>query len=378
VAKRPDTDTDDDVREIVARYGRESIYAAAAYVTTEELGRAAWARTILTQAVMSRPVEVTIRRGPIPRPPKPAERPRGRPRRQIDRDRVRAALIDTEGRLREAARRCNLPLSTLQSYLAREPIPEHHYTYGHGLRPEHCDLLHASGIRPAVALARGYASSKLGLDIPIWDARGQQMWVQTRLDNPRKRSRRYRNGRGAHAVLDVCPYMRRMLFERERTLYVVESPRKADAGVSRGLACVAVQGAHMVCTDAAEWNHIGVDGRDVVIVFDGDAMLKPDVRASERRLWEFLTELGARVRVAVLPHAMGLDDYLASGRSVDDLAAQVTGYSEARPSSRPEYCGHVHCSRMLPARRWRGQTYCSPRCRPATSVAWCRPCQEGQ
>jgi hypothetical protein len=86
----------------------------------------------------------------------------------------------------------------------------------------------------------------------------------------------------------------------------------------------------MISYDREEWRYLGIDGREVVIAFDGDAAYKPDVRAAERKLWEFLTELGANVKVAKLPKDMGLDDFLASGRSVADLDDLVAGYAAAR------------------------------------------------
>lgn len=264
----------------------------------------------------------------LPEPTQPA-RTRGRPRRQIDRDLVVGGMQDALGNVRKAARSIGLPLSTLQEYLKREPVPEHIYAYGHGLRPDHCALLHRSGVSPDVARARAYQSGKLGLDIPVWSVHGHHEWVQTRLDQPRSGRHRYRNPPQARAMIDVSPYGRGLVLDGERTLYVAESPREADAAVSIGLACVAVQGARMISLDADEWNYVGVKDRDVVIAFDGDAAYKPDVRAAERRLWERLTELGARVRVAVLPAHQGLDDYLAGGRSIDQL--EVTGYSTARP-----------------------------------------------
>lgn len=88
----------------------------------------------------------------------------------------------------------------------------------------------------------------------------------------------------------------------------------------------------MISLDAAEWEYIGVEGREVIIAFDGDAISKPDVRQYERELWEFLVELGAHVKIAALPPNMGLDDYLASGRTIAELKERVTGYSRARPA----------------------------------------------
>lgn len=267
-------------------------------------------------------------------PPKAVEssnRPIGKPRREIDRDALFNAMKDAGGKVREAARALAIPRTTLQDYLRREPVPEYVYGYDQDtLSISHRRLLARSGVSRDVARARGYISSKRGLDIPIWNVRGHQMWVQTRVDEPRSYDHRYINSGDAFPVVDVSPFGRHHALDAERTLYVAESPRKADAAVSLGLACVAVQGCRMISYDEEEWGYLQVDGRSVVIAFDGDAAYKPDVRAAERRLWEFLTELGGSVRGATLPEHMGLDDFLASGRSLGDLDNLVAGYSEAR------------------------------------------------
>jgi len=109
------------------------------------------------------------------------------------------------------------------------------------------------------------------------------------------------------------------VLDPQQPLYVTESPRKADAAVSLGLACVDFPGIRMLCLDDETWDYIGVRDRDVRIVFDADAGTKPDVGAAEWWLAEYLTSKGARVTVYRLPLGQGLDDYLASGRHLDDL-----------------------------------------------------------
>ena len=273
----------------------------------------------------------------LPAPPERKQaRRRGRPRRGLNRDSVIVAIQETRGNVRAAARRSGVPRTTLQEYLAREPIPAYVFAYGR-MRSEHCALLHGSGVSPEVVWARGYASGPDGLVVPIWSAKGKKIWAQVRVDSPRKRRDRYRNERGAVAMVDVSPYARVRVLDHDCTLYVSESPRKADAAVSLGLACVAVQGARLISFDRDEWNYIGVEGRDVVIAFDGDASTNDEVRQQERNLWEFLTELGANVRVAALPSKMGLDDYLAAGHSLAELEDRVAGYSAARATGGQQY-----------------------------------------
>src|SRR5207253_2846962 len=70
-------------------------------------------------------------------------------------------------------------------------------------------------------------------------------------------------------------------------------------------------------------------GREVVIGFDSDVMVKPQVHAALVRLAAFLKSRGARVSYLYLPYGdgaakVGLDDYIAQGHGVDDLMALVS------------------------------------------------------
>jgi hypothetical protein len=256
------------------------------------------------------------------------------------------------GSVRAACREIGMPRRTVQRHLAEEPLPPWITIYGPRLLPQHAELLWRSGVSPAVAAARGYASTKRmtraelrrhrfstvipGMLVPVWtigcatSSKVVHAWSQIRRDLPedatwRQRRRRYHNARSARAVVDVSPAARDLVLDRSRTLYVTESPRKADGAVSRGLACVAIVGARLYDVGGDAWERVGVRDRDVVIVFDGDAARKPDVRAAESHVQWAIGARGGRVTVRRLPGNDGLDDYLArhpdadAERLLDDL-----------------------------------------------------------
>lgn len=56
-----------------------------------------------------------------------------------------------------------------------------------------------------------------------------------------------RNSPDAEATIDLNPYARQLVLDPNRPLYISGAPRKADAAVSRGLACVACPGVRMPC-----------------------------------------------------------------------------------------------------------------------------------
>lgn len=248
--------------------------------------------------------------------------PRGRPKRSdVDRATLVAALARNDGVVRAAAREIGLPRNTFARH-ARE-IPAWAWQYGPEIVEEHARILHESAVAPGVARSREYQSVRStkasGLLVPIWNVRGQRVWSQLRVDQPRDRRHRYENGRDAHPVVDCSPAARLLVLDRARPLHVTEAPRKADAAVSLGLAAVAFPGVRMMHLDDETWGFIGVRERDVRIVFDADAAVKPDVAACEWHLAAYLSRLGARVRVLRLPWRQGLDDFLAAGGDVESL-----------------------------------------------------------
>lgn len=254
------------------------------------------------------------------------KRPRGRPRRDVDRNAMVTALQRTGGKVREAARLLDVPKSTFARQAAT--VEEWAYAYGPNLREYHARLLHESWVSPQVAMARGYVSGPKGMEIPIWSVHRQIEWWQTRVDpshrltkhgKPSRRDR-YRNQRGAFPVVDVSPWGRSWVFDESYPLFVAESPRKADAAVSRGMACVALQGCGMLCLDEEIWNYLVVKNRGVVLCFDSDVATNPQVLAAETKLAKLLTRLGATVSVVRLPgYKTGLDDWLARGHDDEEL-----------------------------------------------------------
>ena len=123
---------------------------------------------------------------------------------------------------------------------------------------------------------------------------------------------------------------------------MTEGLRKADAAVSRGLACVALMGVWTWRgtndaggkTALADWEGIALNERLVYLAFDSDVTTKASVQLALARLKRFLESRGARVLVVYLPSGsegakVGLDDFFVSGKSVEDVLALAS--RELRP-----------------------------------------------
>jgi hypothetical protein len=97
-------------------------------------------------------------------------------------------------------------------------------------------------------------------------------------------------------VLDVPPIARPWLRDPGRPLFITEGARKADAGVSIGLCCIALLGVWGWRgtndlggrTALPDWESIALKDRDVYIVFDSDVMTSPSVYQALNRLKAFL------------------------------------------------------------------------------------------
>lgn len=221
------------------------------------------------------------------------------------------------------------------------------------LLTNHQKLIDDSAISPEVAAERGYRSvtsraelGRLGfgdkqcrvpaLLLPIYGVNGEIVLYQARPDMPRVMDRgkaiKYETPRGSRMVLDVPPRVRPMLADPKQPLFVTEGIRKADSAASIGLACVALLGVWnwRGTNDAGgkvalpDWESIALNDRDVYIVFDSDAVTKPEVQSALRRFARFLMNRQAKVKIVSLPSEpngtkVGLDDYLAAGHGIDDL-----------------------------------------------------------
>jgi hypothetical protein len=192
------------------------------------------------------------------------------------------------------------------------------------LLPQHEALLIESAIAPDVATARGYRSvidksdlAGLGfpgyqrrvpaLVIPVWNIYGEIETYQLRPDVPRKRKGKaikYETRAGSRMLLDVPPGVRPHLDDPSIPLWITEGIRKADSGVSRGLAIIALLGvwnwkgtnAKGGKTVLSDWDSIALNGRTVYVAFDSDAATNRQVATALNRLGQFLRRRNARVR----------------------------------------------------------------------------------
>lgn len=235
------------------------------------------------------------------------------------------------------------------------------------LSPAHRAIIDASAIAPAVALARGYRTIPGGREgiaellalgfapkqarapallVPVWGVAGDApVTHQIRPDAPRTEKKasgkvkviKYETPAGARMALDVPRAARAQIDDPRVPLWITEGARKADAGVSHGLCCVALLGvwnwkgtnAKGGKTILADWGSVALNGREVFIAFDSDVMEKPEVERALSDLKDFLDSRDARVSLVYLPSAVGgakvgLDDYFAGGGTVDALRELAT------------------------------------------------------
>jgi hypothetical protein len=256
--------------------------------------------------------------------------------------------------------------------------------YHGGLSDAHIDMLVGSKISYAVANRRGYQevsqASQLahhgygptqrtpllrnGLLIPLWgvtDPKSPVGW-QYRPDQPRMAGNgkpiKYETPRGMGLRLDVHPLMRRHLRDATRPLIITEGVRKADAATTAGWVAIALLGVwawrgstkdRRGVVALADWDSVafktaGGTHRDVLVVFDNDVMLNPNVHDALVRLGAFLAGRGARVGYVYLPanedgSKVGLDDYLAAGNEINTLWNLVRSEPLSAPGTpveRPE------------------------------------------
>lgn len=201
------------------------------------------------------------------------------------------------------------------------------------LLQQHKNQLFESAIASEVSHARGYRSvtikadlSRLGfsrkqlsvptLVTPVYNASGDIATYQSRPDNPRVgkngKAVKYETPAGAQMVIDVHPFLRTMIKDPSRPLYVTEGVKKGDSAVSQGLCCVALlgvwnwRGTNTVGGKVAlpDWEQIALNDRLVYIAFDNDVMMKKPVYQALQRLSSFLESRKASVKYIYFPEAM--------------------------------------------------------------------------
>ena len=183
-----------------------------------------------------------------------------------------------------------------------------------------------------------------GLLLPLHTTDGQQPFSIFRPDTPdldaNNRPRKYLFPRGQPMRLDCPPRCRDQLGDPETPLWITEGQKKADALASAGATALALLGVWnlkgknafggvtvLADFDAVAWKDATGRGRDVLVVYDADLHTKPQARQALARLTEHLQRRGATVRHVYLPaepgQKVGVDDYLAAGHTLQDLASLI-------------------------------------------------------
>jgi hypothetical protein len=105
--------------------------------------------------------------------------------------------------------------------------------------------------------------------------------------------------------------IRDRLGDPREPLWITEGVRKADSAVSHGLTCIDLLGVWNWRgsnrfggkTVLADWEAIALNGRQVILAFDSDALTKVGVRRALIRLQGLIETRGATVRVVRYPEA---------------------------------------------------------------------------
>ena len=217
------------------------------------------------------------------------------------------------------------------------------------LSDHHLAQLAASGITPEQADARGYETirdprrlAELGIAkggqrtqgvlVPMLRADGSTWGWQYRPDHPRERRGKlvkYETSTGQRNGIDVPPGVGPMLGDPNVPLWVTEGVKKADCAAVQGLCIVALPGVWSWRgtngsggkVAVGDWHDIALNGRRVILAFDGDVARKPEVHKAMSALADYLASKGAKVEYLHLPDTAdktGLDDFLAD-HSVEEL-----------------------------------------------------------
>ncbi len=218
------------------------------------------------------------------------------------------------------------------------------------LSDDHAQMLAESTITAAHAAARGYetitdpvrldhlqiakaARNTPGLLVPMLRVDGSVWGYQYRPDRPRLRNGsvcKYETPTGQANGLDIPPGVGPQLADPDAPLWITEGVKKSDAGALAGLCIVGLVGVwNWMCTNTAggkvalpEWRDVALNGRRVIVAFDGDVARKEQVQKAAKALASYLATKGATIEYLHLPDAddkTGLDDYLGAGHTVDDL-----------------------------------------------------------
>jgi hypothetical protein len=225
------------------------------------------------------------------------------------------------------------------------------------LSDSHSRQLKGSDIALHVAAARGYRTirhrsevpdefadwqRRPGLLVPTHSPDGQTKGHQLKPNEPIRRkdgsAPKYETPTGSTVTLDVNPLMLEAVQQGEGDLWITEGCKKVDSLASRGEPAVGFIGVWNMAVPKTKgtvplpcWQHVRLRGRRVIIVFDADARLNPNVQEALGRAVMMLESLEAIVLVVYLPAVngdgkAGIDDYLAADGTVKELRLMAAPY----------------------------------------------------
>lgn len=239
------------------------------------------------------------------------------------------------------------------------------------LSPEHLEELNSSRISSDMITQRGYRTvgaewrEKLkemgapawavrsdeafpGLVLPMFRVSGEYIGFQFKPAVPQfkpgdERPKKYATPKGMGNRLDVHPAAGERVRDAAQPLWVTEGVKKADALASRDIAVVALTGVWNWRNQEGslgDWEDIPLKGRTVVVCFDADAPVNPQVRNAMIRLVGWLRSKGATAHYLPVPERVGdtpvkgVDDYFAAGGTLEGLHAASSERAPEAPGSR--------------------------------------------
>lgn len=180
-----------------------------------------------------------------------------------------------------------------------------------------------------------------GLWIPQYSPRGVMYSGQWKPKNPVPNAdgkrMKYASAKGNAVRLDVHPRWTRdpgdmavpAISDVNQRLWITEGVKKADSLTSRNEVTIALSGVFNWRNQhgtLGDWEDVRLRGREIVICFDADAIVKTAVAQAMSRLGKWLAHKGAKkVFYCVVPGEVngsavkGVDDYFAAGGSMKEL-----------------------------------------------------------
>ena len=179
-----------------------------------------------------------------------------------------------------------------------------------------------------VGFAPDVARRNVGaLLIPWHSADGETVIHQIKVRRPKEGASKYLLPGGVPPVVHCRPSIRGLLDDAGVSLWITEGAKQTDAFPGLIVGLIGVWNFAVANTKSRvllpDFDRIALKGREVVVCYDSDVMVKGPVQTALSRLVARLMEAGADVKVVYLPdpdgRGVGLDDYMAAGGTHTEL-----------------------------------------------------------